>query len=117
MKEKQLCNIGDEFYRIYKGRVWKVKIIKIERMRLGHIIYYDSIGKTSNVTFGRTFGTKYFKNKETAEKVLALKSQISGLKEEITEMQYEMSLLLEENESEIKEGDKKDEEHKHNNEL
>ena len=109
MKEKQLCNIGDEFYRIYKGRVWKVKIIKIERMRLGHIIYYDSIGKTSNSTFGRTFGTKYFKNKETAEKVLALKSQISGLKEDITEMQYEMSLLLDENESEIKEGDKKDE--------
>jgi hypothetical protein len=109
MKEKQLCNTGDEFYRIYKGRVWKVKIIKVERMPLGHIIYYDSIGKTSNVTFGRTFGTKYFKNKEIAEKVLALKNQISGLKEEITEMQYEMSLLLDENESEIKEGDKKDE--------
>lgn len=117
MKEKQLCNIGDEFYRIYKGRVWKVKIIKVERMSLGHIIYYDNIGKMSNVTFGRTFGTKYFKNKETAEKILTLKNQINSLREEITEMQYEMSLLLDENESKIKEGDKKDEEHKYNNEL
>ena len=101
-EEKPICNKGDEFYRIFKNNVVKVTITKVEQMKLGHYIYQDDFKPYSTFALKSSFCKRYFKDKELAEKVVELRTKTTALREELDMENYNLRLLLEENEKQIK---------------
>ena len=103
-KNKPLCKVGDEFYRIIKGNIVKCKITRAEQMPLGHYVYEDNF-KYNSTTLGRGFHNKYFKDKKIAKQMLETKEEYAKIKEQYEDLIREkldiINLLKEVNREQI----------------
>lgn len=100
-EEKQICNIGDKFYRIFKDKVIPITIFKVEKMKLGHYVYQDDFKPYSTSAFKSNFCNRYFKDKKLAQKVVEIRTKISALRNELDMENYNLKMLIEENEKQI----------------
>lgn len=100
-KEKKICEVGAEFYRLYKNQIVITHIIRAEQMPLGHWVYADDFNPYSTSAFKRNFCNRYFKDKNIAEQVCEIKERISALRDEIKQENINLNELLEENRRQI----------------
>ena len=91
IEEKQICEVGDVFYRVIKGEITRVTITKVEQMKLGHYVCKDNTGRTY---FDRNFGNYIFKTREEAEKYLKRKEAIAKKKEMLKEYEDKLNQQL-----------------------
>ena len=101
-EEKPLCNVGDKFYRIFKDKVVPITMYKVEQMKLGHYVYQDDFKPYSTFAFKSNFCNRYFKDKELAQKVVEIRAKMSALRSELDIENYNLRMLIEENEKQIK---------------
>ena len=52
-EEKKICEVGTEFYRLYKNQIVITHIIRAEQMPLGHWVYADDFNPYSTSAFKR----------------------------------------------------------------
>lgn len=99
-KDKKICNVGDKFYRVFKGQLVQTEITKIEQMPLGHYVYNDSLNYNGSA-FSRTILSRYYIDKEIGEEILELQTERESLKEQIEEINVKIRELKKLNEKQI----------------
>lgn len=99
-KDKKICNIGDKFYRVFKGQLVQTEITNIEQMPLGHYVYKDSLNYNGNA-FSRTILNTYYIDKEIGQEILDLQADRENLKEQIEEINAKIRELKKLNEKQI----------------
>lgn len=99
-KDKKICNLGDKFYRVFKGQLVETEITNIEQMPLGHYVYKDSLNYNGSA-FSRTILSRYYIDKEIGEEILELQTERESLKEQIEEINVKIRELKKLNEKQI----------------
>ena len=100
MNDKKICNVGDKFYRVFKGQLVQTEITKIEQMPLGHYVYSDSLNYNGSA-FSRTILSRYYIDKEIGQEILKLQAERESLKEQIEEINAKIGELKELNKKQI----------------
>ena len=96
-KDKKICNVGDKFYRVFKGQLVQTEITNIEQMSLGH---KDSLNYNGSA-FSRTILSRYYIDKEIGQEILNLQAERENLKEQIDEINARIGELRELNKKQI----------------
>lgn len=99
-KDKKICNVGDKFYRVFKGQLVETEITSIEKMPLGHYVYKDNLNYNSTA-FSENILTRYYIDKEIGQEILELQAERENLKEQIEEINAKISELKELNKKQI----------------
>lgn len=99
-KDKKICNVGDRFYRVFKGQLVEAEITNIEQMPLGHYVYKDSLNYNGSA-FSRTILSRYYIDKEIGKEILELQTEKESLKEQIDEINAKIGELKDLNKKQI----------------